>query len=1202
MAFSRFPQVFVVFCALLATASACSEAGNTGSGGSSGEIKLGVTVPGDKQIVHGTIQVEGTIKPTAGVKGVELVATAKSLELGKATGGTFTFAWDTTALDAKGNPLFKDGNQCVALTATATTGETANITRCVVVDNTLPQITVDSPKDGDVFIQTIPVAGSISDKNLVEAGVYVDGTRVVGWCDKKLPAADPASCASCAKQYKQCLSGSGTFTFDLDYAGQPSKKVGVQFCGIDANGGQHCEDRSVQVLRAPQFETYRCTAFAATGTLAALETADVDLDGVLDAVMASDKGVFWARGHNIGDKEDPSKAKGDATFEEPVQLTDQPAKLLAQVDIDLDGTMDHVAVGANLSGGWAAAFLSRGGGPRLLETVTFQGTPTAIAAGDVTNDNVDDIVIGGLEDTNALTVLPLLTTALCPTKDAPARACADAKDAGTIGSAQVFAKATTQQLVGDVASIAIADFVEDGSSAGWADIAVGRGSQAVLSVCRNSGGVFEACFDTQSSGYVSDLKDTSAVLAADWNGDGSTDLVLGSTGASRIRWLSGNGDGTFDYDPLNYRTFETKFERLSLEPLGPKGELHVAVLAQAREVLLIPLDLKDETHIATCFRGFVIGGSVAAIAPGDADNDGKIDMIAMDSAPQGISVSPGNGDGTFQASEVMKVCGNPDASPFLTNLEVSQFRFEDLTADSRPDLLILSKPGTSRIAQCKAITGPPPLLPALHLVLNANDGTKLSPYGRAAEISPYIGSQKNLSGLTEDLKTAGCGGKMPTAVSLQTGKFSLGAGRDLAIALDVEYTHGIVPDPLVPDSLTKPNIACNAREYYEVANFFGIETKDKDKGQSEPSETCKNFNTVPDAKDKKAQTGYGQGSPWLRTSLIMILAGPNPSEPYGISTGANTRNPVLLSPSYAQSAGRRPVDMIVGRFDDDAFDDVATVMKEAGTPTDVLYLAPRTRIFRGDGNGKLKAQFYTNLDIKQAQQIASDTNIDSAQIEFITGPPQDQDRFFRQDPGTGRAVEEVPVTYRILKSNPILARGGGFCESKLTSIWSLGSDGNLTIVRALGAMKTSPNSKGYSAAQKAEWFALGQLTANDACTDYLFAGASYFGFVAGTSSDFKANEDAKIPTGELNIAAVTAADVNQDGVLDLLVVDATKSRIEFFLGDGNGGYLRYETPIAVSPTGGDIAQADIDGDGCMELAVQGTHGVTVIKNLGCSKP
>lgn len=1182
-------------------ASACSNAG-TGTTSTSGEIKLAFSTPGDKQIVRGSIQVEGTIKPTAGVKGVELVATAKNLELGKSSGSTFAFAWDTTAVDAKGQPVFKDGNQCVALTASATTGETTSISRCVVVDNTLPAVTVDSPKTGDVFIGQVPVAGSVSDKNLVEAGVYVDGTRVVGWCDKKLPATDPASCAACATQYKQCLSGSGAFAFELDYAGQPSKKVSLQFCGIDALGGQTCEDVTVQVLRAPKFETYAHFSFETAGSLKAMESADLDLDGVLDVIVTSDKGVFWARGHNVGDLEDPSKAKGDGTFGAPVQVLDKPATLLAQLDIDLDGKMDHVVVGSNIDGGWATALLSRPDGPHVLETVTFKGTPTAIATGDVTNDQVDDIVIGGKEDINALTVLPLLTTALCPTKDAPTRPCLDAKDAGTITKAQVFGTISTQQLVGDVASIAIADFIEDGSSAGWADIVIGRTGKALLSVCRNSGGVFEACTDTQSSGYVSDLKDTGAVLTADWNGDGKADLVLGSVGAHRIRWLSGNGDGTFDYDPENYRTFEAEFERLSLEPLGSTGELQVAVISHGREVLLIPLDLDDESHIATCFRGFVIGGAVAAIAPGDADSDGKIDMIALDASPYGVSVSLGNGDGTFRASEVMKVCGQPDASPFLTNLEVSQFRFEDLTADGKPDLLILSKPGTSRIAQCKAITGPPPLLPALHLVLNANDGSKLSPYGRAAELSPYIGSQKNLSGLTEDLKTAGCGAKMPTAVALKTGKFSQGAGRDLAIALDVDYTHGIVPDPLVGDNLAKPNIACNAREYYEVANFFGIETKDKEQGQSEPSETCKNFNTVPDAKDKKAQTGYGQGSPWLRTSLVMVLGGPNPSEPYGISVGANTRNPVLLSPSYAQSAGRRPIDMVVGRFDDDAFDDVATVMKEAGVATDVLYLAPRTRIFRGDGNGKLKAQFYTNLDIKQAQQIATDTNIDSAQIEFITGPPSDQDSYYRQDPATQRNVEKVPVTYRILKSDPIMAQGGGFCESKLTSVWALGDDGNLTIVRALGGMKMSPDSIAVSAAQKAEWFALGQLTVGDPCTDYLFAGESYFGFVAGASSTFKANEDAKIPTGGMNIAAVAAADVNQDAVLDLLVVDATKSRVEFFLGDGNGGYLRYARPIAVSPTGGTMAQADADGDGCMELAVQGTLGVTVIKNLGCAKP
>ena len=259
MASLRMNQLCACFGVLALVATACGTGETTSTSGSSGEIKLAFTTPGDKQVVRGTIQVEGTIKPTAGVKGVELVAKAKNVELGKAGGSTFAFAWDTEALDAKGQPLFKDGNQCVALSATASTGEATSLTRCVVVDNTLPNIVVDSPTTGSVFISKVPVAGSISDKNLVEAGVYIDGTRVVGWCDKKLPAADPASCAACATQFKQCLSGSGTFAFDLDYSGQPSKKISIQFCGIDALGGQNCQDVSVQVLAAPSSRPTKAT-------------------------------------------------------------------------------------------------------------------------------------------------------------------------------------------------------------------------------------------------------------------------------------------------------------------------------------------------------------------------------------------------------------------------------------------------------------------------------------------------------------------------------------------------------------------------------------------------------------------------------------------------------------------------------------------------------------------------------------------------------------------------------------------------------------------------------------------------------------------------------------------------------------------------------------------------------------------------------
>jgi len=82
-------------------------------------------------------------------------------------------------------------------------------------------------------------------------------------------------------------------------------------------------------------------------------------------------------------------------------------------------------------------------------------------------------------------------------------------------------------------------------------------------------------------------------------------------------------------------------------------------------------------------------------------------------------------------------------------------------------------------------------------------------------------------------------------------------------------------------------------------------------------------------------------------------------------------------------------------------------------------------------------------------------------------------------------------------------------------------------------------------------------------------------------------------------SALAAADVDGDGMLDLLVASDGAEDVTVFRGDGRGGFTREQSfPVGPSPT--DIAVADLDGDGKLDLAIanHGTPRVTVLLGDG----
>src|SRR5437870_2934965 len=83
---------------------------------------------------------------------------------------------------------------------------------------------------------------------------------------------------------------------------------------------------------------------------------------------------------------------------------------------------------------------------------------------------------------------------------------------------------------------------------------------------------------------------------------------------------------------------------------------------------------------------------------------------------------------------------------------------------------------------------------------------------------------------------------------------------------------------------------------------------------------------------------------------------------------------------------------------------------------------------------------------------------------------------------------------------------------------------------------------------------------------------------------------------------VTVADVNKDGHPDILAANGGSGNVSVYLGDGKGGFAQAAgSPFSAGQNPADIATADFNGDGILDVVIA-NHGVkTVAALLGNGK-
>jgi hypothetical protein len=208
-------------------------------------------------------------------------------------------------------------------------------------------------------------------------------------------------------------------------------------------------------------------------------------------------------------------------------------------------------------------------------------------------------------------------------------------------------------------------------------VAVNLGSGVAVNL-GNGDGTFQA-----PHAYTTDAAPL-GIAAIDLNGDGKLDLVTFNRNAGNISVLIGQGDGTFPTH-VEYAGGSTMDASTTVPPvvadLNGDGKLDIAMPDQFAQAVALFLGNGDGTFQASQLVG--VGSALQSPRAADLNGDGKVDLIASVRGQDKVALLLGNGGGTFQAPKLLATGAQP-----LGTIAV------DFNVDGKPDIVTADRSGS----------------------------------------------------------------------------------------------------------------------------------------------------------------------------------------------------------------------------------------------------------------------------------------------------------------------------------------------------------------------------------------------------------------------------------------------------------------------------------------------------------------------------
>jgi hypothetical protein len=337
-------------------------------------------------------------------------------------------------------------------------------------------------------------------------------------------------------------------------------------------------------------------------SVAALAVGDFNRDGKLDVVINVNYGLYLSLGN------------GDGSFQSPVAIANAPntySQALLVGDFNHDRKLDIAMAGV-----W---ILPGNGDGTFQNPVLSTALTTPMAAADVNGDGELDLV--GIKNSGAATVLL-------------------GNGDGSFMDLHSIALASTYISAG--AGVA-ADFNGDGKL----DLAVSEqnypNGQVAVVLAKGNGKfgqpIVSALSTTATNPYL--------MLAADFNGDGKSDLVVLDDNATGFQVLPGRGDGSFGTPvdtPLTYAVLSLAAADLNKDG---KADLVVTTSFNNSPAMYVYLGNGDGTFTPGA-QYVVFPNSNVSVADVNGDGNPDLIVVATNYGAYNLLVFLGNGDGTFK--------------------------------------------------------------------------------------------------------------------------------------------------------------------------------------------------------------------------------------------------------------------------------------------------------------------------------------------------------------------------------------------------------------------------------------------------------------------------------------------------------------------------------------------------------------------------